>query len=65
MEQPSLPPFLPYKYRSKTEDSELYNQMCWAHKPFLKLERRQESLHPYNNKRNEALNQSVAKYAPK
>ena len=59
------PPTHPYKYRNKITDKELYDQMLKAFEPFLKPERLMESLHGCSAQCNEAMNQSIAKYAPK
>ena len=52
-------------YRSKTKDSTLYNQMNKSYLPFTTEERLKESLHNFSTQKNEAMNNSVAKYAPK
>ena len=59
------PPTHPFKYRSKTKDSELYNEIRKAYEKYQTPERLRESLHPYDTQSNEAMNQSVSKYAPK
>ena len=43
----------------------LYNQMRKAYAPLLKPERLWKSLHPHDTESNEAMNQSVTKFAPK
>ena len=52
-------------YRSKTKDSTLYEQILGAYLPFTKESRLKESLQNFSTQNNEALNNSVAKYAPK
>ena len=52
-------------YRCKVKDKVLYQQMRDAYEPFTKEERLRESLHSYSTQKNEAMNNSVAKYAPK
>ena len=52
-------------YRCKVKDKFLYQQMKNTYQPFTNEERLQESLHSYSTQKNEAMNNSVAKYAPK
>ena len=52
-------------YRCKVKDKVLYQQMRDAYEPFTNEERLRESLHSYSTQKNEAMNNSVAKYAPK
>ena len=52
-------------YRSKTKDSTLSDQMTWCYLPFTTEERLKESLHKFSTQKNETMNNSVAKYAPK
>ena len=59
------PPSHPFKYRSKTDDPELYIEMKDAFEPWGLPERLIESLHGESTQLNEALNLLVSKYAPK
>ena len=52
-------------YRCKVKDKVIYQQMKDAYQPFTNEERLQESLHSYSTQKNEAMNNCVAKYAPK
>jgi hypothetical protein len=53
------------KYRSKTDDKELYKQMTAVLAKYLTDDMLQQMNHPYDSQKNEAFNKSVAKYAPK
>ena len=52
-------------YRSKLEHAELYTQMSAVYQPYIKEEMLEMLRHPWSTQTNEAMNQSVAAYAPK
>ena len=52
-------------YRSKTEHKELFDILTKTYAPYVTLERLMELLHPFDTQLNEALNNVVARYAPK
>ena len=52
-------------YRSKIKDTKLYNQIWNTYKPFTTETRLKDSLHMFDTQQNEAMNISIAKYAPK
>ena len=52
-------------YRCKEKDKELYTQIWKAYRPFTTPTRLKESLHDFDTQKNEAMNASIAKYAPK
>ena len=52
-------------YRCKIVYSNVYNEIMQAMKPYLTEECLTQLHHPYHTQRNEALNKSVATYAPK
>ena len=55
----------PSYYRNKDTDSELYNQLWEVYEPCILPHRLLELLHLYDTQVNEAMNQLVAKFAPK
>ena len=60
-----VPPTHPFKHRCKIIDADLYQQMRVRFEPFLLPDRLLECLHIYTTQCNEAMNNSIAKYAPK
>ena len=52
-------------YRNKVHDKKLYDQMWDCYRPFTTITRLKESLHEFDTQKNEAMNTSIAKYAPK
>ena len=52
-------------YRCKIEHAELLEQIREAYFPYITPERLLESLHPFDTQLNEALNNVIARYAPK
>ena len=52
-------------YRCKVEHAELLEQIREAYFPYITPERLMESLHPFDTQLNEALNNVIARYAPK
>ena len=52
-------------YRCKVEHASVYNEIMHAIQPYLSDECLRQLHHPYHTQRNEALNKSVATYAPK
>ena len=52
-------------YRSQTEHKELFDILTKTYAPYITLERLIESLHLFDTQLNEALNNIVARYAPK
>ena len=52
-------------FRNKKNDTKLYNQIQRAYRPCTTEARLKESLHFYDIQKNEAVNNSIAKYAQK
>ena len=52
-------------YRNKYNDAKVYNQIKKAYLPYTTEARLKESLHLYDTQKNEDMNNSIAKYAPK
>ena len=52
-------------YRCKDKHRKLYNELTQAFAPFITHEMMVMLHHPYDTQKNEALNNSVASYAPK
>ena len=52
-------------YRNKYNNAKLYNQIKKAYLPYTTEARLKESLHLYDTQKNEAMNNSIAKYATK
>ena len=52
-------------YRCKIQHAELLEQIREAYYPYITPERLLESLHPFDTQLNEALNNVIARYAPK
>ena len=52
-------------YRCKDKHRKLYNELTQAFAPFITHEMMAMLHHPYDTQKNEALNNSVASYAPK
>jgi len=52
-------------YRSKIEHAELYSQISAAYQPYTTKGMLEQLRHPCSTQENEAMNQSVAAYAPK
>ena len=52
-------------YRSKITHAQLYKDMTLAYQPYIEEEMLKQLQHSFSTQRNEAMNQSVASYAPK
>ena len=52
-------------YRSKITHAQLYKDMTLAYQPYIQEEMLKQLQHSFSTQRNEAMNQSVASYAPK
>ena len=52
-------------YRSKLEHAKLYSEISAAYQPYIEAEMLNMLRHPWSTQSNEAMNQSVAAYAPK
>ena len=52
-------------YRNKYNNAKLYNQIKKAYLPYTTEARLKESLHLYDTQKNEAMNNSISKYATK
>jgi len=51
--------------RNKKNNAKLYNQIQKAYRQYTTEARLKESLHLYDTQKNEAMHNSIAKYAPK
>ena len=52
-------------YRSKVKHAQLYGEMSLAYQPYITKPMLRQLQHPWSTQKNEAMNQSVASYAPK
>ena len=52
-------------FRCKVKDNELYHEIAAAIAPYLTDEKLKQLAHPWSTQLNEAMNNSVASYAPK
>ena len=51
--------------RNKKNNAKIYNQIQKAYRQYTTEARLKESLHLYDTQKNEAMHNSIAKYAPK